>query len=203
MRQSPSIPRGFVGSLGDKKFLDTANATYPLNSTGSITHLTPVPQGDTVSSRQGKSFRCTSVGIRGAIVADATAVVNAWGVYLVWDYQPNQALPAITAIFDTISPYSFPNRSNDLRFKIIRKFLDVTVGNSTTPTTEKVALFIDEFVKLPVDSNVLCTSGDTTGVIGNTIMGALYLITMGSGVAGTADANAIISIRVNFTDKNT
>lgn len=197
------VPRGFVGGRGDAKFLDTAVAVYALNTTGSITHISPVPQGTTVNQREGKAFRCTSVNVRGQCFNNTTSALNAVAMYLVWDYQPNKVLPAITAIFDTVNAYSFPSRENNERFKVIKKFYTSLIGVFSAPTNGQMAEPIDEYVRLPEDCNVLCTSADTTGAIGNTIQGALYWITMGNNAAGTADADCEVGFRLNFTDKVT
>lgn len=197
------IPRGFVGARGDAKFLDTAFASYANNTTGSLTHISPIPQGVGVNQREGKACRVTSVNVRGVVAADTTTTTNVFSNYLVWDYQPNKVLPAITVVFDTITAVTFPSRENNERFKIIKKWYGVLIGNVTTPATGKEAYAIDDYVRLPEDCNILCTTADTTGVITNTIQGALYFITMGTTAAGTADGNTSVGFRLNFTDKNT
>lgn len=205
MRQM--IPRGFVGSRGDAKFLDTAFAAYQNDTTGTITHLSPVPQGTTVNQREGKAFRCTSINIRGQIQVESTTTTQIYANYLVWDYQPNKAAISAAAtiplIFNTISSVSFPNRENNERFVIIKKWYGTMAGNSVTPATGKEVIPIDEYVRLPQDCNVLCTTADTTGVIGNTIQGALYFVTMGGEAAGTNNSITSVGFRMNFTEKMT
>lgn len=196
-------PRGFVGRAGDAKFFDTAAATYQVNTTGSITHLSIVPQGQTVNTREGKAFRCKSVRVRGTIQSDTTTVISMYHGALVWDYQPNKALPAITDIYDSVDPRAFPKKENAQRFKIIKEYRNVIIGNATTPGSGKESFIIDDFVKLPIDCNVLLTAADTTGVIGDTIQGALYWVTTGNIAAGTADGNFFLGFRLNFTDSTT
>lgn len=195
------VPRGFVGARGDAKFFDLASATYACNTSGSITHLSVIPQGTTVSSREGKSSRVTSVSCRGSIRADVATTVADYAVYLVWDYQPNKALAAILDVLDTVSSASFPKRENNARFKIIKKYTGSLSGNVTTPAAGNEIVRIDDYIKLPKDANIMCTVADTTGAIGNVIQGALLLVTCGDVVAGTADANAILGFRMNFTDQ--
>lgn len=205
--QSQMIPRGFVGSRGDAKFLDTAITTYAVNTTGSITHISPVPQGTTVNTREGKAFRCTSVNIRGSVFADTAAIQQIYAGYLVWDYQPNKAAisaaTTIPLIFNAINSTSFPNRENNERFLIVKKYYGNLIGNTTTPATGMESEAIDDYVRLPIDANVLCTTADTTGEIGNTIQGALYWVTMGNQAAGTADGQFNVGFRLNFTEKMT
>lgn len=197
----PAVPRGFVGSRGDAKYFDTALATYEASTTSTPVHLSIVPQGTTVNTREGKAFRCTSVNIRGKVSAKTTTTIANYAGYLVWDYQPNKALAATTDILDSASSNSFPKRENNERFKIIKKYYGLVIGNTTTPTVGTEAYEIDDYVKLPKDANVLCTTADTTGVIGNTIQGALLWVPVGDIATGTAAAQFVIGFRMNFTDR--
>lgn len=192
--------RGFVGSVADAKFFDTAEASYPTNTTGSITHLNIVPQGTTINSRVGKAYKCTSVAVRGQVQCDTTTTLATAACYLVWDYQPNKVLAAITDVLDSVSSSSFPKRENALRFKIIKKWSYCLSGNSTTPSAAFQSYRIDDYVKLPSDCSTLLTSADSTGVIGDMINGALLFISVGNIAAGTADGNAVLGFRLNFTD---
>lgn len=197
-----TVPRGFVGLAGDRKFVDTALAVYAMNTTGSITHVSIVPTGTTVNSREGKSFRVTSCQVRGNVSSDAATTVAPAAWALVWDYQPNKALPALTDIWDAVNDASFIKRENNARFKILLWRHHTMIGNVTTPASGGEQCPVDEFVKMPKDAVALCTVADTTGVIGNRINGALYLCTMGGIAAGTADANLTVSVRTNFIDVN-
>lgn len=197
------IPRGFVGARGDAKFVDTAVATYANNTTGSITHISIIPQGDNINSRDGKACRATSVNVRGVMAVDTTTTVTTIANYLVWDYQPNKALAVITDVFDTANALSFPRRENNARFKIIKKWFLCMSGNATTPATGLEVAPLDDYVRLPIDANILYTAGDTTGVIGDTIQGALLFISLGSAAAGTTDGNTTAGFRLNFTDQLT
>lgn len=197
---APMIPRGFVGARGDAKYLDTAAATYVCNTTGTVTHLNPVPRGDSVNTRNGRAYRCTSINVRGTVASDTTTIFNMYAIYLVWDYQPNKALAAITDVLESASSFAFPKRENNARFKIVKKWVGTNIGNSTTPATGDESIVIDEYIKLPKDANTLLTSADSTGVIGDMLLGALLLVTVGQQAAGTADTNAILGFRLNFTE---
>lgn len=187
--------RGFVGTVADAKFLDRANDTFENNTTGQITHISIVPQGVSVNQRIGKAFRCTSINVRGAFTTTGAAVRPAWANYLVWDYQPNKALPAITDILTSANPGAFPVRENALRFKIVKKWSGIAVAS-----TETSAVRFDDYVKLAPDMSVLLTSADTTGVIGDVINGALYFVSTGDVAAAGTDAATNIAFRLNFTD---
>lgn len=195
----PQIPRGFITSAAaDAKFFDVASAGYALNTTGSITHLDIIPQGTTVNSREGKSYRVKSVLIRGFLAADTTTTTCQYGIYLVWDKQPNKALAAITDVLVSANSSAFTNRENAGRFIILKKWHGVLSGNVTAPTSYPTIVDIDERYVCPPGLISEKTNADTTGVIGNTINGALLLVTVGNQAAGTADANLSAGFRINF-----
>jgi len=200
-RLNQMIPRGFVGARGDAKFFDVGSASYANDTTGSITHLSVIPQGVTVNTREGKACRVTSCNIRGRIFAGTTATFNTVASYLVWDYQPNKVIAGITDIFDSANSLSFPKRENNERFRIIKKWYCTLSGNGTAPATGDETMAIDDYVRMPEDANILCTTADTTGVIGDTIQGALYFVSLGNVAAGTAAATSTVGFRLNFTDK--
>jgi len=197
---SNQVPRGFVGLAGDRKYVDTAEAVYACNTTGSITHISIVPTGTSVNTRDGKAFKVNSVQLRGYVTADTTTTTTLAWCALVWDYQPNKALPALTDIWDLVNGTAMIKRENNARFKILMYRRYPIMGNVTAPATGAEVYQLDEYHKLPNDCVALCTSADTTGVIGNRINGALYLCTGGSTAAGTADGNAVLFARANFTD---
>lgn len=194
--------RGFLGSAGEAKYVDIAATNYPLNTTGSITHLDIVPTGTTVNSRDGRKFKDTAVQFRGHCFADSTTTATSGAMYLVWDHQPNKALASITDVLDSANSNSFSKRENSQRFKIIKKWRWAFSGNTTTAgqQTSNTLIDIDDYVKLPDYCVAECTTADTTGAIGNRVTGALLLITVGSTGAGTADATAFFNTRVNFVD---
>lgn len=202
MARARAPQRGFVGAAGEAKFFDIASGTLPLNTTGTISHLDIVPTGTTVSSRDGRKFKDTALQIRGYAQADTTTTVCTGAMYLVWDHNPNKSLAAITDVLDTASSVSFAKRENSQRFKIIKKWRWAFNGNSATggQQTADSIFDIDDYVRLPDYCIAETTSADTTGAIGNRVNGALLLITVGSAAAGTSDANAVITTRVNFVD---
>lgn len=199
----PQIPRGFVGTLGDKKFIDVAGATYACNTTGSITYLNTIPQGTSINTRIGKGCRITSISTRGTIQADTATAYTGYAVYLVWDYQPNRVLASITDVLTSASSIAFPNRENADRFKILKKWYGVISGNSTTPATGLEIEAVDHYLPAPKDANCMWTTADTTGVVGACIQGALLLVTVGNQAAGTGDCNAVLGFRINFTEAMT
>jgi len=196
----PQVPRGFTGVAGEAKYIDIASSNYQLTTTGSITHMSIIPQGTTVNSRVGRKCELKYFQMRGQAVALTTAIYNACAAYLVWDEQPNKALAAITDVLDATTSYALSKRENVQRFKILRKWTFELIGNTLTPATGKEAMRIDEYVRLPKGLVVVPTTADTTGVIGDIITGALLLVTVGDTAAGTAAAQLTVTCRVGFAD---
>jgi len=203
----PTAPRGFVGTRGDAKYHDLAAATYAAGTTGNITHLSAIGQGTTVNTREGKAFRCTSVNVRGMAFNNVNPAVTIAAGYLVWDYSPQKAIAGITDILDAVTYPSFPKRENNERFKIVKKWIfSLTGDTSGSGITDTAQYEIDDYVKLPKDANVLCTTADTTGAIGATIQGALYFVSTGNTAEGGGtpiNPSFRLAFRVNFTDKTT
>lgn len=207
---SMQIPHGFVGMAADAKFIEITTATYPLandllQGTGvpgdALVYLSLIPQGTTVNSRVGKACKAVSLNIRGAIKSNTTAAIASYHVYLIWDYQPNKALPAITDVLKTQDNNSFNNRTWSARFKFLRKYAGVTIGNSGAPATGQEAYYIDDTVAMPADAYIQYTTGDTTGTIGACTNGALYLLGISDQVsAGTVKPELTAIMRLNFED---
>lgn len=203
------IPRGFVTALAaDSKFIElTTDATKVLDTTGTVTHLDIIPQGDTVSARTGKSFQLTNFQIRGMMANNAASVISHVAVYLVWDRQPNKAIAVVGDFLETsgsASATAFAKRENKGRFLCIKKWQRVLIGQGTAgvPVTGREALVIDKWIKLPQECVAQCTAADTTGVIGNRITGALLLVTIGNVAAGTAASLLTYRYRIGFKDPN-
>lgn len=193
--------RRLIG-MADAKYHDVAAASYACDTTGSITHLDVVPQGDSVNNRTGKAWLNTSLNIRGTVTSNAATTATVAAIYIVWDKQPNKALPAITDVLDSVSSLSFTKRENAQRFTIVRKLRYSLEGDtgSLSNQTRSTQFDVDEYVRLPRDAVALATTSDTTGAIGNRITGALYAITVGNVTAGTTASTAALSYRLNIKD---
>lgn len=192
--------RGFLGGAGENKYVDVATATYACDTTGSVTHISVVPQGDSVNQRDGRKFMPTSVNIRGSIGNGSTSTSTENAVMLVWDKQPNKALAALTDILDAATPIAQNKRENASRFTILRRWDSVLTGKSDGSTTSGYIRNFDHFVRLPRGLIAECTPADTTGEIGNRVTGALLFVTVGNRTAGSTAAGLIVNIRVGFKD---
>lgn len=199
-RRTIAARTSYLGAAGDAKYIDLASAVYNFDTTGDIVHLDVVPQGTSVNERDGRAWKDTSLSIRGSAVNDSTATYTNNALIIVWDKQPNKALPAITDILDSANVVSLNKRENSSRFVTVRRFQFILTGKGDGSTTDGFAKTFDEYIRLPKGCIATTTSGDTTGAIANRISGALYAISVGSVVAGTTACAGTFTMRLNFMD---
>jgi len=204
---SYQIPRGFAGLAGDAKFIDLAENGYVMGRTDTdanlITYLNTIPQAAGVSARIGKAVRCQSLSVRGTVLAGTGPVAN-FHIYFVWDYQPNApgAVPTWQTIFLEKENTSLPNRENNARFKILGKVTGTVIGSGAAPTTGQEAAWVEKIIPMPADGFTLYETNGTTGVLGECIQGALYMMCISDKNSGATAPTFTASLRLNFQDIN-
>lgn len=203
----PSAPlgsgRGFNNSPSELKVLDIASAAYACDTTGAVTLLNGITQGNDINTRVGRQFTNVSMQIKGFIAPQATTVTSQLvRVLLVWDMSPNSpaAVPILTDIFNASTSISPTNLSNRARFIIVRDTSFCVGGMLPTATlvyTQTPLIHvIDWYVRL---GKYKTTNSGTTNAIGNIATGGLYLVTIGSVAAGVG-SNFTAFTRLRFLD---
>lgn len=178
-------------------YVDLAFASKALDTTGSITLIATVPQGASVQQRVGKKIVWKGMQIRGAAGANSAGVYNDCAWLVVYDRRPTGSLPAITDILDTATAYSMNNDANSGRFKILKR-VDFSLVGPLTEVTDSTYQSMDSYLPL---KGLPCTyKAAGTGAIADIEEGALYLVTVGSNVAGTTAAAFNVGIRTRFVD---
>lgn len=204
MRQSAralnraSVSRRALIAQRDAGYVDLAFTGFTANTTGQIGLVATIAQGVSVNQRIGKKAKYKSVQLRGQFYANAAATINDTAVLLIYDRKPQNALPAITDVLVTATPQSFMNDANSDRFRVLRRWDNVLIGNSTTPATGKEAVNFDQYV--PLNGLPVEFGAAGTGAIGDISTGALYLIVVGNVAAGTGAATCNIGCRTRFVD---
>lgn len=203
-RGAPYRSGGFYGasvrSPAERKVIDTANATYAVNTTGSVTLLNGVATGTDFTERIGRRVKCVALQVRGYGGYDTNSAGNSQLIrfLLVEDMQTNGVLAGVTDILQTAHPASFMNMNNRERFRVIcdKTFilasLTSAAANCATPSVFK----FDIYKKI----NVPVTFEGTSNTVGSISSGALLAVWVGSTAAGTNDAYANCTFRVRFTD---
>lgn len=181
-------------------FVDLALASYPYDTTGSVTLIATVAQGASVNQRIGKKAMWKSIQVRGQSFNGTTATINDVAWLIVYDKRPTGSLPAVTDILVSASAAAFNNDANSGRFRIIKRVDQLIAGNNAAAANqlENMAVSEDCFVDLKGIPVVYKAAG--TGAIGDIEEGALYLVTVGSAAAGTAAATASLAFRTRFVD---
>lgn len=186
--------------LMEKKVIDTAAAVYACDTTGSVTLLNGVAQGSDFTNRIGRKFTNVTVQLEGKIAPqDANVGHTKCRVMLIYDTQPNGALPAITDVLTAATSNAFMNLNNRDRFKVLSE-TNVTlaaIDNTATqswaaaPTVHNVSIF----KKL----NLETINDGTTAAIGDIQSGSIFLLTVGDQAAGSG-FNFTAAARVRFID---
>lgn len=191
--------QGFGAPPPELKVIDTAQAVYPCDTTGSVTLVNGIAIGDDFNNRDGRQITLKSVLIQGFVgPTDASTGVNLARVMLVWDSQPNASLAAIADIFNAATATSPLNLTNRDRFRVV---MDKWFAHGPFDTTATMAV-ADRTVSLCKKYKKLnntVTFGNTGATIASIQTGALLLVTIGTN-AVNAGASLTCSVRVRFTE---
>lgn len=184
----------------EKKFLDTASAVYGCDTTGSITLLSGVPQNASESGRIGREIYLRSLEGRGFVVVNNTTLQTTARLLVVFDRQPNKALPTVGDIITPIGTNGFMPDYNKKRFKVLKNIAYALDGNALTAGqgSESSVQIADFFLKFK--KPLKCEFQGATGGIGDIISGSLLFVTVGSNAAGTAACSALIAFRLRYTE---
>lgn len=180
-------------------FIDLNNFVGAYDTTGTIALIGPIAQGASVNQRIGKKAMYKSLQWRGQDVNGAAATYNDICMLIVYDKRPQGALPAITDILVAANSGAMNNDANSGRFRILKRtdYMLVTApaaANATDTCVREADFFLD-LKGLPV---VFKAAG--TGAIGDIEEGALYVVTVGSTVAGAGAAGSYANARLRFVD---
>lgn len=164
--------------------------------TGLVEHLNEIAEGTAINNRL--SNRCTlrNLLIRGQVRANLSTQPTSGVLMIVYDRQPQGALPAYTDIMDAATVLSYQRLDSRDRFQILwrwsRIFEPYTTSNSDTTQ------FLDMNLDLGERECVYATTA-TTGTIADCKQGALYLVTVGDQAVLANNFAASIGFRIVFS----
>ena len=189
---TPVSRSGVKGPIGNKQELNfTDVAISGAITTGLLTLLNGIAEGDDNTDRSGKKVVMKSVQVHG-MLAYGAAGSREGRALLIWDNAPNGVLPAITDILTVSTSNGFPNINNVGRFSILKDVHpDPALGVAQGTTTQMPI----EFYKKLNDATRFLGTGATIASIQN---GALYLLLLG---ADSSNATVDIRTRVRFIEK--
>jgi len=196
--------KGAIASYGGRKelkYVDTASASYPCDTTGTVSCLNLVAVGDDNTARDGRQVTIKSVQLKGIVKPiDADTSSTYARVMLVWDNANNSgAIATIAQILTASTSESFPLVDNANRFTILSD-QSFVLGRTSATATQAVAGSptvgcLDIYKRI----NQITQYSGTTAAIGSIQNGALLLVTIGDNAAGDG-AVATLAARVRFTD---
>lgn len=203
----------------EKKSVDLPYATYTLNTTEQITPINLIRTGSTFCNRIGRKIEMKSVRVSGQLdVLRASTDVEYLRILIVYDRQPNGALPAIADILqdtdqattNTTNALSHANVNNVDRFQLLRDHQisppvisaytaagNFTVQQNIDPLCPTFKF--DSFVKLK-GLTTQYKADSAPAVIGDIASGALYLVTYGSVAAASNSYSLTATVRLRFED---
>lgn len=162
-----------------------------------------IERGAGDNQRIGSKWNPTALHLKGWMrgTSAQAAYVNS-GYYVVWDKQPNKALPPMNDVFIGLAPsFMYAAASTDDRFVIIghKEFNVVCPGAGVLG--DKSQYIIDDYIKLPPRLICHSTLGTNSGLIGDRQSGALLLYVYSSeNLADITRPTLSIAHRIYFQD---
>jgi len=181
------------------KVVDTAVANYALTTTGSVTLINGVATGTDFTNRIGRKVCWKSILIQGVTVPEDGGVAGTLGrIMLVYDSQPNGALPAVTDVLLTATSLAPLNLNNRDRFRVLWD-KRVAMGYFDTTATQSVADRTTIEVRKYRKCNLETVFDGTTAAIGDIQSGSIFMLTISNQPTGTG-YNLSATLRLRFTD---
>lgn len=174
-----------------------------MTTTGTVSNLLNIAQGDTVNDRQGNLIKCRYVEIGFNVFhANTDSAADGVMVALVYDKQPNGTLPVFSDIFDLANA-----QQADLAFKNYQvygdrfhvcwvKRLPMSTEGSVQVNAQQVYSKLNQFYKVPDSRSEIRYAGASAA---NPISGGYYFCHVAGSVVTTAPT-INWTARVAYTD---
>lgn len=118
----------------EKKIHEVSSTTSP-SSTGYVTALTDIGQGDTINLRDGNSIKLTYMGLRATLTANASAPITYVRCIVFRDNQQEpDTVPAIGSLLESASVNSFLAQASLGRFSVLMDKVYSLNNNGPTQT---------------------------------------------------------------------
>jgi hypothetical protein len=176
------------------KYFDISSTNYEMDTTGSVTLLNPIAEGNDSNNRNGRQVLIKGVQICGNAFATITTGLQQLGrVILIWDNATNGVLPVITDVLNNAASDAHYNLNNRNRFTILWDHqFQLDVSNATYSRGERFSC--------DVMLNAIQNYNNTGGTIANIQSGALVMLTIGLNAAGATAGSSNIATRVLFQE---
>lgn len=183
------------------KVIDTQVVTGPVLTTGTVTLLNGVAQGTDFTDRIGRKINIKSIHMKYFVQAYNSVDVplgDIFRIMLVWDYQTNGALAAVTDILTTADILSGINLTNRDRFKVLYDKRHTMGAIEYTGAAPVAGDTIPRFGQRYIKCNMPVVFGGTGATVGSIQTGSLILLTiMNTSATGFASNTRV---RTRFSD---
>lgn len=162
-----------------------------------MTLLNGTATGTDFTNRIGRKVCWKSFLITGLIqVQDAAVDANLWRIMVVYDSQPNGALPAITDVLTQATATAPMNLNNRDRFRVLMDKMG-TLGyyNAASGLADKTSTMIRKYKRI----NLETIYDGTTAAIADIQSGSIFLLTIGTNANGLG-SQCWIHVRMRFVD---
>lgn len=185
----------------EKKVIDIAAGGYVCDTTGTVTLMNGVAQGTDFDDRIGRKYTNVTAQLQGSIQPlDTTTGPTHCRVMVIYDKQPNGALPAITDVLTASTSNAFMNLNNRDRFVVLCDH-NVTIGGVSNTATQSFAqspsVFTVNWYKA-IKLETICDG--ITGGVGDINSGTIFLLTIGDQAPGQG-GSFVGALRIRFTDQ--
>lgn len=194
--------KGRINRKNETHFIDVAQATYASDTTGTVTALNLIAEGNDNTNRLGRKAFMRSVSVKGFTSLQSSngfLPAQQSRALLVWDNATAGALPAITDILTSVSSSAFVNPNNVARFTILHDQA-YTMGVYCTTATQAAVDKCSQPVNITLKVNSPTQYLGTGATIASIQNGSLLLVTVGDNAASGTTPNFKLTTRVTFTD---
>lgn len=179
--------------------MDSGAFNSALDQTGAVTLLNAVATGTDFTNRIGRKVCWKSVLIQGHTSPTANIAAGCYGrIMIIYDSQPNGALPSATDVLLSNAPNSPMNLNNRDRFKILWD-KRVTAGaynvTASTAVADRTVTEVRKYKKI----NLETIFDGTTAAIADIQSGSIFMLTTGSATAGNG-LTLNCTVRMRFND---
>jgi hypothetical protein len=200
LTHSPSKPvnniRGPPSPVKEERYVDLAVATYVADTTGTITLLNGIAEGDDNNQRNGRGVSLKSVSINGFSFPTATTgTTQQHRLIVFYDNATNGAAPTIANLLSASNANAYPNPDYARRFTILVDHRQV-LGTNTAAISDQVVKQFEFNIRL----NCAQTFNGTGATVASVQAGSLWAVTLGTAPAGATAGTFNFATRVTFMD---
>ena len=165
-------------------------------TTGNVLHIGGIALGTDIDQRIGRTLTYRKIMFNIEIIPTGGTLTSSYRILILYDKQPNGALPTLDTILTGGAPHgplNFKEIDSRDRFTTLYNSGIITLnGNAAPESTWNTEIFLD--VNLPATMNA------APATIGSYVTGSLLFVTLGSKTVGGQGHQISFEDRVRFID---